>query len=81
MNVVKVTKKRRTRVGEPQMYTCVVEFTQEELEKFTDDMVVQVSEEAVEDLTSVVLDKMSKDWLRYPATTSSKSIIYTTSTT
>ena len=72
MNILNVRKKQMGKLpkGSSQLYTCTVEFTEEELEGLTDSMVVEVKPGAVEDLTSFALSKFAKDLAKKPFVTS-----------
>lgn len=91
MNIVSVRKKQMGKMpkGSPQLYTCTVEFTEEELEALTDSMVVEVKPGALEDLTSFAISKWSKElttgpWVTSPTpitiTATSGSALYTSAT-
>ena len=74
MNILNVRKKQMGKLpkGSSQLYTCTVEFTEEELEGLTDSMVVEVKPGALEDLTSFAISKWSKElttgpWVTSPA--------------
>ena len=70
MNILNVRKKQMGKLpkGSPQLYTCTVEFTEEELEGLTDSMVVEVKPGAVEDLTSFAISKFSKETAKWMTT-------------
>lgn len=70
MNLVNVRKKQMKGLTGPQIYTCTIEFTEEELEGLVDNMVVEIKPGVVEDLTSHVLSKFAK-----PFVTTAKSAI------
>ena len=84
MNILNVRKKQMGKLpkGSPQLYTCTVEFTEEELEGLVDSMVVEVKPGALEDLTSFAISKFSKDLAARPLITSATPItstsLYTT---
>lgn len=61
MNIIQVRKKQMKGASGPQLYTCTVEFTEDELEKFTDNMVVEVKPGVAEDLSSFILSKFAKE--------------------
>ena len=63
MNLVNVRKKQMKGLTGPQIYTCTIEFTEEELEGLVDNMVVEIKPGVVEDLTSHVLCKFAKPFI------------------
>lgn len=67
MNLVNVRKKQMKGLPGPQIYTCTLEFTEEELEGLVDNMVVQIEPGVVEDLTSHVLSKFAKPFVSSPS--------------
>lgn len=67
MNLVNIRKKQMKGLTGPQIYTCTLEFTEEELEGLVDNMVVQIEPGVVEDLTSHVLSKFGKPFTSSPS--------------
>ncbi len=57
MKLQKVQKKQMKGTSGPQLYACTVEFTEDELASFIDNVVVETSPGVAEDLTSFVLTK------------------------
>lgn len=73
MNLVNVRKKQMKGLTGPQIYTCTIEFTEEELEGLVDNMVVEIKPGVVEDLTSHVLSRFAKPFVSSPISTTTVS--------
>ena len=73
MNLVNVRKKQMKGLTGPQIYTCTIEFTEEELEGLVDNMVVEIKPGVVEDLTSHVLSKFAIPFTSSPLVVSASS--------
>lgn len=73
MNLVNVRKKQMKGLTGPQIYTCTIEFTEEELEGLVDNMVVEIKPGVVEDLTSHVLSKFAKPFVSSSISTTTVS--------